>query len=106
MLTYQSMVFINRRIEGNFPNYKQLIPATYVTKSCFATQDLITAVKRVGLVKQSFLPLSNSTSTKRRKTPSSTQRHRMSGRRKKFCLARWTAKAPRSRSTISTFLTG
>ena len=40
VLTYQSMVFINRRIEGNFPNYKQLIPATYVTKSCFATQDL------------------------------------------------------------------
>ncbi len=57
VLTYQSMVFINRRIEGNFPNYKQLIPATYVTKSCFATQDLITAVKRVGLVSSLSSPI-------------------------------------------------
>ena len=30
VLTYQNMVFINRRIEGNFPNYKQLIPATFM----------------------------------------------------------------------------
>ena len=57
VLTYQSMVFINRRIEGNFPNYKQLIPATYVTKSYFATQDLITAVKRVGLVSSLSSPI-------------------------------------------------
>lgn len=57
VLTYQSMVFINRRIEGNFPNYKQLIPATYATKSCFTTQDLITAVKRVGLVSSLSSPV-------------------------------------------------
>ena len=47
---YQNMVLINRRIEGNFPNYRQLIPDTYVTKTCFTTQELITAVKRVSII--------------------------------------------------------
>ena len=40
----------NRRIEGNFTNYRQIIPQSWVTKTCFTTQELITAVKRVGLV--------------------------------------------------------
>lgn len=50
VFTYQNMVLINRRIEGNFPNYRQIIPQTWATKTCFTTQELITAVKRVGLV--------------------------------------------------------
>ena len=54
---YQNMVLINRRIEGNFPNYKQLIPNTYATKTCFVTDELITAIRRVGLVGNSSLPI-------------------------------------------------
>ncbi len=50
VFTYQDMVLINRRIEGKFPNYQQIIPQSYATKTCFTTQDLITAVKRVGIV--------------------------------------------------------
>ena len=50
VFTYQNMVLINRRIEGNFPNYRQIIPQSWATKTCFTTQELITAVKRVGLV--------------------------------------------------------
>lgn len=57
VFTYQNMVLINRRIEGNFPNYKQLIPETYATKTCFTTQDLITAVKRVGLISSLASPV-------------------------------------------------
>lgn len=47
---FQKMVLINRRIEGSFPNYRQLIPDSYVTKTCFTTSDLITAVRRVSLI--------------------------------------------------------
>ncbi len=57
VFTYQNMVFINRRIEGNFPNYKQLIPDSYVTKTCFNTQDLVTSVKRVGLISSLSSPV-------------------------------------------------
>ncbi len=54
---YQNMVLINRRIEGNFPNYRQLIPDTYVTKTCFTTQELITAVKRVSIINNMSSPV-------------------------------------------------
>ena len=57
IITFGETVFVSRKIEGTYPNYKQLIPATYVTKSCFATQDLITAVKRVGLVSSLSSPI-------------------------------------------------
>lgn len=54
---YQNMVLINRRIEGTFPNYKQLIPASYATKTLFSTQELITAVKRVSLISSLASPV-------------------------------------------------
>ena len=54
---FQKMVLINRRIEGNFPDYRQLIPDTYVTKTCFTTSDLITAVRRVSLISSPTEPV-------------------------------------------------
>lgn len=57
VFTYQNMVFINRRIEGNFPNYKQLIPAGYATRTTFETQDLVTAVKRASLISSLSSPV-------------------------------------------------
>jgi DNA polymerase-3 subunit beta len=50
VFNFQNIVLINRRIEGRFPNYKQLIPDSYVTRACFSTQDLITSVRRIGLI--------------------------------------------------------
>ena len=50
VITYQNMTLINRRIEGSYPNYRQIIPPTAATKTCFTTTELITAVKRVGIV--------------------------------------------------------
>ena len=32
VVTYHDTVFINRRIEGNFPNYRQLLPDSYATR--------------------------------------------------------------------------
>lgn len=57
VFNFQNMVLINRRIEGNFPNYKQLIPDSCATKTCFTTQELITAVKRVGLISSISSPV-------------------------------------------------
>ena len=50
VFTYQDMVLINRRIEGKFPNYQQIIPQSCATRTCFTTQELVTAVKRVGVM--------------------------------------------------------
>lgn len=54
---FQKMVLINRRIEGTFPNYKQLIPDSYITKTCFTTADLVTAVRRVSLISAASSPI-------------------------------------------------
>ncbi|MDO4503165.1 MAG: DNA polymerase III subunit beta [Coriobacteriia bacterium] len=50
VVTYQSTVFINRRIEGNFPNYKQLLPSSYTTRATVDTHALQAAVKRASLM--------------------------------------------------------
>ena len=50
VFSYQNMVLVNRRIEGNFPNYKGILPDSYTTKTCFTTSELITAIKRVSVV--------------------------------------------------------
>lgn len=57
VFNFQNMVLVNRRIEGNFPNYKQLIPDSCATKTCFTTSELITAVKRVGLISSLSSPV-------------------------------------------------
>lgn len=43
-------VFVTRRIEGNFPNYKQIIPKESSTSIEVSGEELIAAVKRVSLM--------------------------------------------------------
>ena len=43
-------MFINRRIEGNFPNYKQLIPESYVTRALIDVDRIVAGVKRASLL--------------------------------------------------------
>lgn len=50
VITYQSTMFINRRIEGNYPDYKQLLPSDYVTRATVSTSALQSAVRRAKLV--------------------------------------------------------
>ena len=50
MITCNDTVFINRRIEGNFPNYKQLLPDVCATKATFEVDRVAAAVKRVSIV--------------------------------------------------------
>ena len=50
-------VFVSRRIEGNFPNYRQLIPDSSETNVTVDRQELLDAVRRVSLMAQHNAPL-------------------------------------------------
>jgi DNA polymerase-3 subunit beta len=50
-------VFVTRRIEGSFPNYKQLIPKEKSTSVVVATEEFSSAVKRVSLMALHNSPL-------------------------------------------------
>lgn len=49
--------FVTRRIEGSFPNYKQLIPKERETSVTIATDEFLSAVKRVSLMALHNTPL-------------------------------------------------
>ena len=57
VVSYGQTVFINRRIEGNFPNYRQLLPDSYATRIKANTADLMTAVKRTSLLSNRTTPV-------------------------------------------------
>ncbi|MDZ4178502.1 MAG: DNA polymerase III subunit beta, partial [Coriobacteriia bacterium] len=50
-------VFITRRIEGTFPNYRQLIPKEFETNVTVPREEFAAAVKRVSLLAQHNTPL-------------------------------------------------
>ncbi len=50
-------VYVSRRIEGNFPNYRQLIPKERETVVTVDREELLEAVKRVSLMAQHNAPL-------------------------------------------------
>ena len=53
IVSYAGTVFVNRRIEGKYPNYKQLIPASYETRCLVSRSALSAAVKRASLLDSS-----------------------------------------------------
>lgn len=53
IVAYAGTVFVNRRIEGKYPNYKQLIPSTYETRCITSKSSLLSAVKRASLMNAS-----------------------------------------------------
>ena len=57
IITYQNVTFINRRIEGTFPNYRQLISNDYKTRVKVSTQALQDAVRRVSLLSNKVSPV-------------------------------------------------
>ena len=54
---YGSYTFINRRIEGNYPNYSQLLPDSFTSYVRYNTKQLLDAVKRVGIVSGNTTPI-------------------------------------------------
>ena len=57
VVTCGDTVFINRRIEGNFPNYKQLLPDGHATRAKIDVDRLVSAVKRTSLLGSSDAPV-------------------------------------------------
>lgn len=57
VVTCDDTVFVNRRIEGNYPNYKQLIPETYNTRALLSVDRLVAGVKRASLLGSSTSPV-------------------------------------------------
>ncbi|NHM13946.1 DNA polymerase III subunit beta [Xiamenia xianingshaonis] len=57
VVTYQNTVFINRRIGGVFPNYRQLLPESHATRVRLRTEDVLSAVKRTSVLSQSSSPV-------------------------------------------------
>jgi DNA polymerase-3 subunit beta len=54
---FGSTVYVTRRIEGSFPNYRQLIPADGETRVVVSRVELEEAAKRVSLLAQHNAPL-------------------------------------------------
>ena len=57
IVKYQDTTFINRRIEGSFPNYKQLIADGFITRATLPTHALVDAVRRVSLLSNKVSPV-------------------------------------------------
>ncbi len=57
VIQYQETVFINRRLEGNFPNYRQLLPDGYSTRVELDVGQLQAAVKRISLLNITATPI-------------------------------------------------
>lgn len=57
IITFGETIFISRRIEGTYPNYKQLIPADHAVSIELDTQAFIAAIKRVALLAQAHTPI-------------------------------------------------
>lgn len=63
VFTFGDTTFISRRIEGSFPNYRQLLPKEHATRVIIDRAELLEAVKRVSLMAQHSTPLRISVST-------------------------------------------
>lgn len=57
IFTFGDTTFISRRIEGSFPNYRQLLPKEHTTRAVIDRSELLDAVKRVSLMAQHSTPL-------------------------------------------------
>ena len=63
IFTFKNMVYIARKIEGNFPNYKQLLPKENSCKLTLKTDELIDALRRVSVMAAQATPVKFSIST-------------------------------------------
>lgn len=57
IFTFGDTTFVSRRIEGSFPNYRQLLPKEHTTRAIIDRAELLDAVKRVSLMAQHSTPL-------------------------------------------------
>jgi DNA polymerase-3 subunit beta len=64
VFSFQETTFISRRIEGSFPNYRQLLPKEHTTRAVVDRGEFLDAIKRVSLMAVHNAPLRLSVSVK------------------------------------------
>lgn len=57
VITCENTIFINRRIEGNYPNYRQLLPEDHTTRATIDLSTLTSSVKRASILSSSSAPM-------------------------------------------------
>lgn len=57
MVDYRNVVYINRRLEGTYPNYRLLLPDGFKTRVTFNDKQLVQAVRRTSLINGSTSPI-------------------------------------------------
>jgi len=57
VFSFGNTTFISRRIEGTFPNYRQLLPKEHTTRAVVDRVEFLEAVKRVSLMAQHNSPI-------------------------------------------------
>ncbi len=57
VVSYQSTVFVSRRIEGKFPNYRQLLPSSHALRVGMNREKLSAAVKRASVLGSPSSPI-------------------------------------------------
>ena len=67
VFSFGSTILVSRKIEGTYPNYRQLLPKETATTVRIQVSDLVTAVKRVSLLAQAHTPVKFSISADEQK---------------------------------------
>lgn len=57
VFTFGACTFVSRKIEGTYPNYRQLLPKDHACRIQMPVQELIACVKRVSLLAQAHTPV-------------------------------------------------
>lgn len=57
IVSYGTHTFINRRIEGTYPNYNQLLPDSFTTNVVFDTRQLIDSIDRISILSNKTTPV-------------------------------------------------
>ena len=57
VFTFGPTTYVSRKIEGTYPNYKQLLPTSHEVGIRIETKAFVTAIKRVALLAQAHTPL-------------------------------------------------
>lgn len=57
LFNMRNISFISRLIDGNFPNYRQVIPTSFVSRLSLKTRDLLEATERASLLAKEGTPV-------------------------------------------------
>ncbi len=84
VFVFGNTIFVSRKIEGTYPNYKQLLPKEKVCVAQVDTSSIITAIKRVALLAQAHTPVKLSFSVENQEVTISSRTQDIGGATEKL----------------------